>query len=476
MMATPSPEPASAESGAAAPPAGRPSHRRFILIGLVFLHTLHTYIDRVCISAATGEIKAELGIGDQMMGHIFGAFAIGYALFQIPAGWMADRFGPRRALAWVVAAWSFFTAATGLAFNAASLLVIRFLFGVGESGAFPGATRALYAWLPPRERGIAQGIFHSGARVGAALSLLLLPWLIGWIGWRWMFLVAGASGLLWVSAWYWWYRDNPAQHRAVNAAELALITRGAAEQPGEASAPLWSILTSWNLLLATFQYIASNATFFISFTWLLPYLQTRWGPAASMLAPVPLVCGTFAQWFSGWTVTTLHRHGAHVASRRLPAIVGFVISATGLILCATASPDSPTAFVVCFSIAVFGVEMTISPSWAFCMDIGGAHSGTVSGAMNMVGNLGSAASAILFPWFIAHVTLPVVAERTGTANSFFVFAAGLNLLGATAWLGMNPLRAETAGSPARRQWRIALFVALLVLVAAAVVLPKFFLK
>ena len=458
--------------------AGAPTHRRFILLGLVFLHTLHTYIDRVCISAAAVDIKRDLGIGDQMMGHIFGIFAIGYGLCQIPAGWLADRFGPRRVLAGVVGAWSVFTALTGLAFNATSLLAIRFLFGVGESGAFPGATRALYAWLPARERGVAQGIFHSGARVGAALSLLALPWLIALVGWRWMFALAGASGLLWVAAWYGWFRDDPAQHRGVNAAELALI-RDDQPQAGPAalpSAPLWSILTSANLLLAMFQYIASNVTFFISFTWLLPYLQTRWGPAAATLAPIPLVCGALAQWFSGWLVTTLHRRGALVASRRVPAMCGFALSAVGLMLSATASPDSALTFVLCFSVAVFGVEMTISPSWAFCMDIGGAYSGTVSGAMNMVGNLGSAASAMLFPWFIAHVTLPHVAEKPGTANAFFVFAAGLNLLGAIAWLGMNPQRAATATSARTARWRMVIFIALIVAVVAAIILPKFFSK
>lgn len=460
----------------AAGPAGPPTRRRFVLIGLVFLHTLHTYIDRVCISAAAGDIKRELALSDQMMGHVFGIFAIGYALFQIPAGWMADRYGPRHALTWVVGLWSVFTAVTGLAFNAASLLVIRFLFGVGESGAFPGATRALYAWLPARERGIAQGIFHSGARVGAALSLLLLPWLIALIGWRWMFIVAGVSGLLWVAAWYSWFRDDPARHRGVSAAELALIQadQAPAAQANATAAPLWRILTSTNLLLAMLQYIASNVTFFISFTWLLPYLQSRWGTAAAALAPVPLVAGALAQWFSGWLVTTLHRRGNAIGSRRGPAIGGFILSALGLVLCATASPDSALAFVLCFSVAVFGVEMTISPSWAFCMDIGGAHSGAVSGAMNMIGNLGSAASAMLFPWCVANITLPVVAEQTGTANAFFVFAAALNLVAALAWLGMNPRRRSDAGSAGRRRLRVAIFLGLLVLVVVLVVGPKLF--
>ncbi|MGH8021899.1 MAG: MFS transporter [Opitutaceae bacterium] len=457
-------------------PDQRPTHRRYILVGLVFLHTFNTYLDRVCISAAATDIQSDLSISDQMMGHIFAVFAIGYALFQIPAGWVADRFGPRKALGSVVAVWSVFTCLSGAAFNAVSLLVIRFLFGIGEAGAFPGATRALYAWLPARERGIAQGIFHSGARVGAALSLLFLPALIVLIGWRWTFVFAGATGIVWALAWVVWFRDDPAQHPRVDEAELALIR---ADQPAENFAspdatPLWSILTSSNLLLAMFQYAASNVTFFISFTWLLPYLQNRWGPEAAPLAPVPLVFGMFAQWISGSLVSQLHRRGFPIASRRAPAMVGFAVSAVGLGLCLLAAPNSPWAFVLCFSVAVFGAEMTISPSWAFCMDIGGRHTGAVSGAMNMVGNLGSAASAILFPWFIAHVTLPVVPGGSGSANSFFVFAAVLNLLAAGAWLGMNPLRTAAESSPGRARLRVAIFIALMAVVVALVVGTKLF--
>jgi ACS family glucarate transporter-like MFS transporter len=374
-----------------------------------------------------------------------------------------------------VSAWCLFTCLTGAALNAVSMLVVRFLFGVGEAGAFPGATRALYAWVPARERGLAQGFYQSGARAGAALSLLCLPWLIGWIGWRWTFGLAGATGALWVAVWYWWFRDDPATHRRVNAVELALIR---SDQPVAAVAadgpPLWRILSSWNLLFAMFQYAASNVTFFISFTWLLPYLRDRWGPDAVALAPVPLVFGMAAQWFSGWLGTALHRRGAPVAARRLPAMAGFGVSAIGLVLCTLVAPGSPAAFVACFSVAVFGVEMTISPSWSFCMDIGGPHSGAVSGAMNMIGNLGSAASAILFPWFVGHVTLPVIAETTGSANAFFAFAAGLNLVAAGLWLGMNPLRAPDTGSTARSWFRVALFVALIALVVALVIGPKLF--
>jgi ACS family glucarate transporter-like MFS transporter len=173
-------------------------------------------------------------------------------------------------------------------------------------------------------------------------------------------------------------------------------------------------------------------------------------------------------------VTALHKRGHLVASRRIPAITGFVISTTGLVLCTLAAPDSPWAFVLCFGVAVFGAEMTISPSWAFCMDIGGPHAGAVSGAMNMIGNLGSAASAILCPWFVTHVTLPVFATAPGTANAFFIFAAALNVVAILAWLGMNPQRAAVHGNAGRSRLRAVIFIALIILVIALIVGPKLF--
>ena len=141
--------------------------QRFWLVFLLFLHTVNTYMDRVCISAAKDDIQRDIsGLDDQMMGYVFGIFAIGYALFQIPAGWFSDRAGPRHALTIVVIIWSIFTALTGAVYTAISLIVVRFLFGAGEAGAYPGATRALYSWLPAKERGLGQGIFHSGADWG----------------------------------------------------------------------------------------------------------------------------------------------------------------------------------------------------------------------------------------------------------------------------------------------------------------------
>ena len=453
------------------------TYQRYWLVLLLFLHTVNTYMDRICIATAKDAMQADIeGLTDQRMGYAFGIFAVGYALFQIPAGWYSDRSGPRRALTVVVVVWSIFTALTGAVYTAFSLLIVRFLFGVGEAGAYPGATRALYTWLPAKERGLGQGIFHSGARIGAAASLVVMPEVIRLIGWRWTFVLNAIIGLVWGVVWWIWYRDNPADHKSVSEHELQLIESGIAEDdaPDNTSIPYIQIVTSANVLLAMFQYAASNITFFISMTWLRPYIVDTWGEDYGWYSSIPLLCGAVALWCSGYLVTSLHRAGRAVLSRRLPAMVGYACGAIGLLLCTqTVDSQSVWPFIICFSIATFGVEMTLSPSWAFCMDIGGSRSGAVSAAMNMVGNLGAAVSAVAFPFFVANVTLPVFAETQGTANSFFVFAATMNLLAVFAWTMMNPLR-ELKRIPAQAlKLRLALFAVLIVAVLSAVVYTNF---
>lgn len=454
------------------------TRQRYLLVLLLFLHTVNTYMDRVCISAAKGAMQNDIsGLNDQMMGYVFGIFAIGYALFQIPAGAFSDRAGPRRALTIVVIIWSIFTALSGAVFTAISLLIVRFLFGVGEAGAYPGATRALYQWLPAKERGIGQGIFHSGARIGAALSLVVMPAVISWIGWRWTFVANGFVGLVWGVVWWFWYRDTPEEHSATNAAEVALIAKGIEEsKTSQESIPYIQVVTSRNVLLAMFQYAASNITFFISITWLRPYIQDNWGEQAANLAAVPLLVGAVALWISGSLVTWLHHKGKPVLSRRLPAMCGYALGAIGLLMCTqTTHLYSAWPLIICFSIALFGVEMTLSPSWSFCMDIGGERSGAVSAAMNMIGNMGAAVSAVVFPYFVANITLPYFATETGTANSFFVFAAGINLLAMIAWVFMNPLRQLREISPEKLRLRLISFAVMIFFVVAALIYTKFML-
>jgi ACS family glucarate transporter-like MFS transporter len=302
------------------------SRQRYVLIAILFFHMVNTYMDRVCIASAKGGIIRDLGISDEMMGWIFGIFALGYALFQVPSGWFADRYGPRKALTIVVSFWSTFTMLTGAAFNALSMLVCRFIFGVGEAGAFPGSTRAFYQWLPVKERGIAQGINISGCRIGAGISYFIMPVLIGLIGWRLTFVANGVVGIVWAIIWLSWFRDNPKDNSKINEAELDYIEQGRkSDFVVSAKVSLAEIFTSSNMSLTMFQYFASNITFFVCLTWLPSYLEDTWGGKAKFYAALPMFVAAVANWVSGSAITYLYKKGYHVGSRRIPAIIGFLL-------------------------------------------------------------------------------------------------------------------------------------------------------
>ncbi|MBM4029341.1 MAG: MFS transporter [Planctomycetes bacterium] len=420
-------------------------------------------MDRACIASAVDHIKRDLTISGETMGLVLGIFAVGYALFQVPAGWFADRLGARWALTIVVSVWSVFTALTGAARTALQLLVLRFLFGVGEAGAFPGAAQAFFRWLPVRERGLAHGINFSGSRLGAAFSLFLMPWLIARIGWRWTFVANGLVGIVWATIWLLWFRDNPKDNRKINAAELEYIEKGrVSDFTATVKSSFAEIFTSLNMSLAMVQYFASNVTFFISLTWLPSYLKNQWpdDPRAVYWSALPLIFAACANWVAGTMVTQLYKRGYPVGSRRATAIVGFCLGVFGLLL--ATQTNNLYLFIFWFSLATFGVDMTLSPSWAFCNDIGGGHSGAVSGSMNMVGNIGAALSAILFPFFQN--------AQTGSANAFFVLAAGLNFVAIVAWLFMNPnRRTDRQLSPAAIRRRFAATLAALLLVTGGAI-------
>lgn len=456
--------------------ATKQSKQRYILIFILFFHAVNTFMDRACISAAKTPIMEDLGIDDQMIGYIFGIFALGYAMFQIPGGWIADNLGPKKALTIVVSVWSAFTALTGAAFNAASMLVLRFLFGAGEAGAYPGSARAFVKWTPPKERGLATGINHSGSRVGAAIALFIMPGLIQWIGWRWTFVVNGLIGLIWVTIWLIWFKNDPKDNKNVNQAELDYINNEVEESRTiKHNLSFGKILVSSNMILLMIQYFASNATFFVSFSWFLPYLEKMWGSGSVYYAAIPLAVGAFSNWTAAGLTTILYDKGFHVNSRRMVAIAGFALGIIGLLLSTQA--ETPLALTIFFSIAIFGVDLTLSPSWAFCMDIGGEKTGTVSASMNMVGNLGSAISAIIFPFFMYKVTIPFFANETGTANSFFIFAAFLNLIAIACWMFLNPKKMPTKEmAPTTQKILIGIIISSLIIVTCGVVLLTILIK
>jgi sugar phosphate permease len=208
--------------------SAQPSRGRWYVLLLISVMYLITYLDRVNISTAAPQISKEFGFDKVTMGIIFSAFVWAYAIFQVPGGWLSDRFGARGVLAGVVTYWSIMTAATAAAFSGLSFIVVRFLFGVGEAGAFPGATRAMQLWYPRRERGLVQGVTHSASRLGAAIAPPIVVLIMTTLGWRSVFYISGVVGLIWSLWWALSYRNLPEEHRLVNEAELETIRgRGA---------------------------------------------------------------------------------------------------------------------------------------------------------------------------------------------------------------------------------------------------------
>src|SRR5262245_45461325 len=214
-----------------------------------------TYIDRVCISKAEPFITREFGLTPEQMGWVFSAFGVGYALFEVPGGWLGDQIGARKVLTRIVLWWSLFTAATGWAKNLFWLIVTRFLFGAGEAGCFPNVARALKTWLPEQERVRAQSVVWLSARWGGAFTPFLIVFLLDIMPWRAILYVFGALGVVWSFLFYRWYRDNPRDLKSANQAELALIEGAASGPAPEAGRTPWmAMLASRTVWLLCLQY------------------------------------------------------------------------------------------------------------------------------------------------------------------------------------------------------------------------------
>lgn len=404
--------------------------KRVLLVGATFLLAVLLYVDRICISTAKDGLTLDLGLTDKQFGWVLSAFALGYALFQTPSGWLADRFGPRRVLTSVVALWSLFTGLTGWVTGYISMLVVRFLFGAGEAGGFPCMARAIYSWVPMKERGQVTGINFSGGRIGGALALVLIPWMIQAMGWRNMFHVLMLVGGVWALAWYAWFRDDPAQHPRISPDELNYILAHRQEGRLESRLSAGLLLRSGNMWLAMTQYFCSNFTFFFMLSWLFPYLKKTYNldpVTAGWYSASTFIAGACGNVVSGRVIDLIYRAGKWRLSRQLPAIIGFALAAVGVII--AAQMDTVGLAVFWLSVAVFGADMTLAPSWAFCTDIGRQHSGAVSGTMNMAGNLGSFVTTLAFPYLL---------DWTRTHVTFFYIAAALNIMAAFLWLAVKP--------------------------------------
>ena len=406
------------------------TQKRYVVVFFAVTLAIITYIDRVCISQAAPLMRKDLGLSAGEMGLAFSAFFWAYALFEIPAGWMGDRWGPRRVLMRVVIWWSFFTAATGWTRGVTSLLATRALFGAGEAGCFPNLTKAFSAWLPRSEQVRAQGILWLSARWGGAFTPWLVAWLLGYISWRNCFALFGVVGIIWAVFFFIWYRDNPQDRAGVNAAELALLPRPEEVILGHGKIPWARFLRSGSVWLLWLQYVCLNfgAVFYI--TWLPTYLLEARGVSlekGALLAGMPLFFGGLGSIFCGYFLAPATRWMGSVRhARRSLSLAGF----WGAAACLTWSVhiQNPVLALFAMGAASFCNDLAMPPSWGACMDIGRRFTGTLSGSMNMMGNFGGALAALI----IGHIV-----DRTHNWNMALYVSATAYFLGAFCWLFLD---------------------------------------
>jgi MFS family permease len=398
-----------------------------------------TYVDRVCISQAAPAMQEDLGLTKIQMGYAFTAFGWAYALFEIPGGWLGDRIGPRKVLMRVVGMWSVFTVATGWAWNLWSLVVSRFFFGMGEAGCFPNITKAFTNWFPSAERVKAQGILWLSARWGGAFTPLIVGWMLASGGegkfglglhYRWVFLIFGLLGVVWALSFYRWFRDYPKDHPSISAAELAVI--GETQHSGDHSMPWGKLLASRTVWMLWAQYFFMSYAWYFYITWFPTYLKEQFTGMGDMqralLACVPLFFGGIGSILAGLLSARLDIWlGSIARTRRWLGVFG--MGAAGIMLLISMQLQTPVASVLAIGLAALFSDLSMPGSWGACMDVGGRHTGALSGSMNMMGQVGGA---------IAPMAVPLVLAATNNNWSINMGLFALSyFLGAICWAFIN---------------------------------------
>jgi MFS family permease len=430
--------------------AARPTRVRYRVMAFLCALSFLTYFDRVCIVRAQGEIQRDLHLSDAQLGWVLGAFWLAYALFEIPVGWWGDRFGSRRTLTRIVLGWSLFTALSGSAVGFLSLLTFRFLFGVGEAGAFPNMARIQARWLPPRSRARAGGLLWLAARWGGAFSPVIFGTMLrafghveavaGIAAWRFGFWASGLLGLMWVALFYPWFRDDPAEKGSVNPAERALIesdtiARDAADESRHRRTPpvMWArLFSSPSLWAIAGLYLCGSFgwSFFVS--WMPRFLKDVHGVTfekSEWASAMPLFFGGISCLVGGWLSDALVRAtGWRRLGRAIFPITGCATAAAAMI--GLRHVHSPQHAVVLMCVAAAAYDFGQGANWASIVDIGGAYAGTATGFINMVGNLGN---------FIQPVIGAYVFNRLGWPAMFGIYA-GAYLVAGSMWLFIDPRR------------------------------------
>jgi MFS transporter, ACS family, glucarate transporter len=412
---------------------------RWLLVFWLFVLSAVSFLDRTNISIAGSSLATDYGLSNQQLGFVFSAFLIGYALFQTPGGWLADKLGARRVLTAAVLWWGVFTALVAVLKSTAAhalffFIAIRFLLGAGEAIIYPASNQFVTRWIPTHQRGMANGWIFAGVGAGAGISPPLITWVMVHYGWRSSFYICAAIGLAAGTVWYLIARDKPEQHPWVEPRELAEIEAGLTVKPAASESSLvpWSkIIGSRSVLAVTVAYFCYGYVAWIFFSWFFIYLKKVRGldlKSSALYGMLPFIAMTICCLLGGLVNDRLSKSRGKRAGRVGVAVFSMALTCVFLIFGSRA--DDPRLAGIVLAGGAGALYLSQSSFWSVTADIGGASSGSVSGLMNMGAQLGGALTASLTPW---------IADRYGWTASFLV-AAALCVVGAFTWLLVDPDR------------------------------------
>jgi MFS family permease len=414
-------------------------YRHRVLILLATLSVL-TYLDRVCISVAGPRMQNELHLGSQDWGWVTGAFAIAYALFEIPGGYFGDRFGARAMLTRIVLWWSAFTTLTGFASTLWPLMIIRFFFGAGEAGAYPTASTSIFRWFPSAEHGRAFGVILLSGQLGGAIAPLLIVPIQVHFGWRVSFYLFGILGVAWAYGWWRWYRNRPEERTGITARELAEIG-----PPPDAPAlgfP-WQAIGSNRSVLAVmgvaFAYL--YAYYFFLF-WLPTYMMRARGftEGETKLSALPFVFGAVANLTGGYARDAAVRRWGRKWGARVVGIGGLTTASVSAF--AAFSSANNWVALAWLALCYGGISFQQPTVFATCAAIGKRYTGAVAGCMNTAGAVGGLVSSLIFGYLV---------QSTGSYDAVLLSMAGALILGGALWLRTDAT--ETLASPGAQAGR-----------------------
>ena len=402
--------------------------RKNIILLLLVILGMVTFLDRINISVAGSSIMHDLALSPSEWGWVQSAFILSYGLMQIPMGALGDRYGHRRILALIVLWWSLFTAFTGLAGGLASLLVIRFMFGIGEAGSSPCSTGVISRWFEKDEVGKAQGYVWAASRMGGALTPFVVIPVMMWVGWRSAFYLLGALGIVWAVVWYWYYR-NPSASSASSATSSTSST-SVTSQSGGPSIDWGLLLRSrqmW-LLCGMYFFYAFGSWFF--FSWFPTFMELGRGFDKSELTyavAVPFIMSMIGNIAGGHLTDRLSRKYGIKTGRKALGSTSLALSAVCMFLAAFI-PGKMAVFI--FLSLCFGIfDLMLPSAWALCIDLGKQHAGTLSGAMNTAGNIGGFCCGILFGELV---------QQSGNYNLPLYMIAAMLIVSAVLFAFVNP--------------------------------------